>query len=144
MKTITQMKIGLENGPATMFSVCELLGENGIKIIAFYMVEEKDNHSLYFVANDPDRAINILKTARYEVETSDSIACELPSHPGGLNAVIKPLKEADIKIDHIFPCIRTGDITVLILGVSPIGDALQALENNWIKVLGEELYHLWI
>ena len=65
-----------------------------------------------------------------------------PHHPGGLNAVLKPLKEANINVDNIYPCIGTGDITVLILGVGPIKDALMVMEDNWIRVLGDELYHI--
>ena len=142
MKTVKQIDLLLKNEPGTLSAVSDLLGANGINIIAFYVATQKDEGRLYFVSNDPEKAINILKTAGYGIEVRDVIACVTPHHPGGLNAVLKPLKEANINVDNIYPCIGTGDITVLILGVGPVKDALIVMEDNWIRVLGNELYHI--
>ncbi len=142
MKTVKQIDLLLKNKPGTLSAVSDTLGANGINIIAFYVVTEKDEGRLHFVANDPEKAINILKTAGYRIDVKDVIACETPHHPGGLNAVLKPLKAANINVDYIYPCIGTGDLTVLILGVGPVKDTLTILENNWIRVLGDELYHI--
>jgi len=142
MKTVKQIDLLLKNEPGTLSAVSDLLGANGINIIAFYVATQKDEGRLYFVSNDPEKAINILKTAGYGIEVRDVIACVTPHHPGGLNAVLKPLKEANINVDNIYPCIGTGDITVLILGVGPVKDALMVMEDNWIRVLGDELYHI--
>lgn len=142
MKTVKQIDLWLKNEPGTLSAVSDLLGANGINIIAFYVATEKDEGRLHFVANDPVKAINILKTAGYKIEVQDVIACETPHHPGGLNAVLKPLKEANINVDYIYPCIGTGDITVLTLGVGPVEQALKVMEENWIRVLGDELYHI--
>ena len=142
MKTVKQIDLLLKNEPGTLSAVSDLLGANGINIIAFYVTTQKDEGRLYFVSNDPEKAINILKTAGYGIEVRDVIACVTPHHPGGLNAVLKPLKEANINVDNIYPCIGTGDITVLILGVGPVKDALIVMEDNWIRVLGDELYHI--
>lgn len=142
MKTVKQIDLLLKNEPGTLSAVSDLLGANGINIIAFYVATQKDEGRLFFVSNDPEKTINILKTAGYEVKVRDVIACVTPHHPGGLNAVLKPLKEANINVDNIYPCIGTGDITVLILGVGPVKDALMVMEDNWIRVLGDEIYHI--
>jgi hypothetical protein len=142
MKTVKQINLLLKNKPGTLSGVSDLLGANGINIIAFYVSTEKDEGKLHFFANDPDKAINVLKTAGYSLEVRDVIACETPHHPGGLNAVLKPLKAANINVDYIYPCIGTGDITVLILGVGPVKQALKVMEENWIRVLDEDLYHM--
>ena len=142
MKTITQIDLFLENKPGALSSVSHLLAANGINIIAFYVATERDEGMLHFVANDLEKALNVLKTAGYKIQTRDVIACEIPNHPGGLSAVLKPLKEADINVDYIYPCLGTGDMTVLILGVGPVKEALGLMEDNWIRTLGDELYHL--
>jgi len=141
MKTVKQIDLFLKNEPGTLSAVSELLGANGINIIAFYVATEKDQGKLHFVANDPDKAVNVLKTAGYEIELKDVIACETPHHPGGLDAVLKPLKSANINVDYIYPCLGTGDVTVLIVGVGPLKKALGIMEDNWIRVLDDELYH---
>ncbi len=142
MKTVKQIDLILKNEPGTLSALSELLGANGINIIAFYVATEKDKGMLHFVANDPGKAVNVLKTAGYEMEQIDVIACETPHHPGGLNAVLKPLKGAGINVDYIYPCIGTGDITILIVGVGMVKEALGALEENWIRVLDDELYRI--
>jgi len=142
MKTVKQIDLLLKNEPGTLSAVSDLLGANGINIIAFYVATQKGEGRLYFVSNDPEKTINILKTAGYGVKVRDVIACVTPHHPGGLNAVLRPLKEANINVDNIYPCLGTGDITVLILGVGPVKDALMVMEDNWIRVLGDELYHI--
>ena len=142
MKTVKQIDLLLKNESGTLSMVSELLGANGINIIAFYVTTEKDEGRLHFVANDPDKAVNVLKTAGYKIDEQDVIACETPHHPGGLNAVLKPLKAAKINVDYIYPCIGTGETTVLILGVGPLKEAVTIMEDNWIRVLGSELYHI--
>lgn len=142
MKTVKQIDLLLKNEPGTLSMLSELLGANGINIIAFYVTTEKDEGRLHFVANDPDKAVNVLKTAGYKIDEQDVIACETPHHPGGLNAVLKPLKAAKINVDYIYPCIGPSETTVLILGVGPLKEAVTIMEDNWIRVLGKELYHI--
>jgi len=142
MKTVTQIDLLLKNEPGVLSQVSDLLGVNGINIIAFYVITEEEKGRIHFIANDPAKAINILKTAGYNLEQSEVIACETPNHPGGLNAVLKPLAAANINVNYIYPCIGTKNITVLILGVDAVQETLQIMESNWIKVLGDDLYHI--
>ncbi|MBW2636425.1 MAG: hypothetical protein JRC86_02665 [Deltaproteobacteria bacterium] len=142
MKTVTQINHSLKNEPGALSAVSELLGINGVNILAFYFTAQETEGKLHFVANDPDKAINVMKTAGYDIETKDVIACVVPHHPGGLNAVLKPLKVANINVDYIYPYIGEGEITVLILGLKSVNKALKVLKDNWIRTLGSELYHM--
>jgi len=86
----------------------------------------------------------VLEANGYEIESKEILAVQTPHHPGGLNAVLKPLKEAGINVDHLYPCIgaTSNGQTVLMLGVSDLLKARQALRQNWIIILGDELYQL--
>jgi hypothetical protein len=140
MKTVQQIDLALKNEPGQLSEVSDLLGSNGINIIAFYVSTRGDEGRLQFVANDPEKAVNVLQTAGYTLQTAQVLACETPHHPGGLNAVLKPLKKAGINVDYIYPCLGTGDITVLIIGVNPVKETAAILAENWIRILGPELY----
>lgn len=142
MEYVKELRLSLENRPGTLSLVSELLGANAINIIAFYVNTEGEKGTLRFVANDPDKAVNVLTTGGYDVTVKDVLACETPHHPGGLNAILKPLKLANINVDYLYPCLGTGSITVLILGVEDIERAEKILRENWIRILGPELYHL--
>lgn len=142
MKTVKEIELLLKNKPGTLSAVSEVLGANGVNILAFYVTTKGDEGRLHFVCNDPEKAVNTLKTAGYSLKQQEVIACETPHHPGGLNAVLKPLKSADINVDYIYPSIGRPEQTVLILGVEDLEKALRLMEENWIRVLGEDFYHL--
>lgn len=143
MKTVKQIELWLENIPGRLSAVSELMRENRINIIACCYATTRENEGIfYFVANDPDKAVNALKAAGYKMEVKDVIACETPNHPGGLNVVLKVLKEENINVDYIYPCVGTGDVTVMIIGVGTVKKSVNILEKNWIRVFGKELYHI--
>ena len=46
------------------------------------------------------------------------LAVETPDHPGGLNAVLKPLRSAGINVHYLYPHLgRVSDQAIVILGV---------------------------
>ncbi|OPL11485.1 MAG: hypothetical protein AVO39_05245 [delta proteobacterium MLS_D] len=142
MNTVRQIGHSLKNEPGALSEVSDLLGANGINIIAIYFKAQGKEGRLQFVANDPERAINVMTSAGYDIDVTDVIACVVPHHPGGLNAVLKPLRNARINVEYIYPCLGTGAMTVLILGVDAVSRALTILGENWIRIIGEELYHM--
>jgi hypothetical protein len=75
---------------------------------------------------------------------TEVLAVEAPDHPGGLNAVLKPLKEMKINVNYLYTCLRTGENTVLIMGVDRLEEANQVLQKNWVHMYDEELYTLKI
>lgn len=142
METVKEIELTLKNEPGQLSLISDLLGANGIRLIAFYVSNREGKGRLNFVANDPDKAINLLSSGGHTLETHSVIACEIPLHPGGLSAVLKPLKTAGINVDYIYPCLATGKATVLIVRAEPVEQALQAMQEEWIRVLGREIYTL--
>lgn len=140
MKTVRQIDLALKNEPGALSAIGDLLGANGINIVAFYVAAEKEKGILRFVTNDPDRTLKVLKTAGYDLQEKEVIACEVPRHPGGLNSILRCLKTAGIDIDYIYPCIGAGETDILILGAKALSEASDALESNWIRTLDTELY----
>ncbi|MCK4534114.1 MAG: hypothetical protein KAT81_01210 [Syntrophobacterales bacterium] len=143
MKTVKQIELWLNNVPGQLSAVSDILSDNRIDIIACCCAATPEEKGLfYFIVNDPDKAVNVLKSTGYKIKTKQVIACEMPNHPGGMNIILKLLKNADINLDYIYPCMRTGDITVVILGVGPVKKTLKIMEDNWIKVWSDDLYHI--
>jgi hypothetical protein len=144
---VKEIDLVMENDPGQLSVVSEILGSNGIDIIAFYVSTQGKEGRLRFVANDPDRAFTILKARGYRVRANEVIACETPHHPGGLNSILKPLKNERVNVAYVYPCLsRLGreDSAVLILGVAPQDreKTCAVLRENWIRMLDEELYRL--
>ena len=139
---VKQISVSLENVPGKLSEVSEYLGENGINIIALSIADTADISAIRFVANDPEKAINVLRSHGYSIKTTDVLAVEAPNHPGGLNAILKPLKEVSVNVSYLYTCLGAGEKSVLIVGVDKMDEAIQVLRKNWVHMFDEELYTL--
>jgi hypothetical protein len=139
---VKQLSISLENVPGKLSQVSDYLGDNGINIIALSVADTADISAVRFVANDPEKAINVLRSHGYSVKLTEVLAVETPNHPGGLNAILRPLKEMGINVNYLYTCLGRGENTVVIMGVDKIEEAIQVLKRNWVHMYDEELYTL--
>ena len=137
-----QLSVSLENVPGKLSEVSDYLGDNGINIIALSVADTADISAIRFVASDPEKAVNVLRSHNYSVRVTEVLAVEAPNHPGGLNAVLKPLKEMRINVNYLYACLGRGENTVLIMGVDKMEEAIQVMKKNWVHMYDEELYTL--
>jgi hypothetical protein len=140
---VKQISISLENVPGKFSEVIGYLGENGINIIAVSVADTADISAVRFVANDPEKAANVLESNGYSVKITEVLAVEAPHHPGGLNAVLKPLKEARININYLYTCLARSEKAVLIVGVDNMEEATRVLRRNWVRMIDEEIYTIY-
>ena len=144
---VKEIELALKNESGQLLLVSDVLNANGIAIIALQINTRGTQGSLRFVANDHARALTVLQSRGYKVKINEVIACEIPSHQGGLNSVLKVLRNENINTDYIYPCLnrlKKDSGTILIVGLSP-GDrerAMSAFKENWIRVLDEEFTRL--
>ena len=140
---LKQISISLPNRPGELSKISDLLGDEGVNIRAIASATEAESSVVRFVVDNPKKALAVFKSRGYQVTTHDVFAVETPDHPGGLNAVLKPLKEAGINVLYLYPFIgRFHDDAVLILGVDRTEDAIAVLQKNYIPVLKKELYSI--
>ena len=140
---IKQISVSLDNVPGALSQVSEILGNEGVNIRAVSVADTADISTVRFVVDEPSKAINILNTNGYSVKETDVLAVETPDHPGGLNAVLKPLKEAQINVHYLYPFLgRVSDQAIVILGVDKTDDAEKVLQQNWVHTVGNEIYNL--
>lgn len=145
MKTVKEISITLENKPGTLSEISELMSGSGIDLLALIVRTVGAEGTLSFVASDPSRSVSILESAGHSPTVRDIIAAEAPHHPGGLNAILRPLKRKGINVDCLYACIGcygAGDSPIILLGVNELAAAYEALSSEWIKMYGEELYDL--
>jgi hypothetical protein len=139
---VKQISVNLDNVPGKLSEVNDYLEENGINIIALSVADTTDMSLIRFVASDPEKAANVLKSHGYSINMIDVLAVEVPNHPGGLKAVLKSLKETSVNVNYLYVGLGTGEKTVLIMGVDKMVEAIQVLKKNWIQIYDEELYTL--
>src|SRR4030042_3624327 len=136
---VKQISVSLENVPGKLSEMTDYLGENDINIIAVSVADTADVSAIRLVASNPEKAANVLKTYGYSIKISEVLAVETPNHPGGLNAILKPLKDVSINVSYLYTCLGTGEKTVLIVGVDKMEEATKVLKKNWVHMYDEEL-----
>ena len=141
---IKQISITLENLPGTLMDVSERLGVEGINIRAISVAEADKTSAVRFVTDNPAKTMNVLRSHGYAVVETDVIAVEVPDHPGGLLAVLKPLKASKINVIYLYPFLGRGESgqAIIILAVDKTQEAINVLKKNWVRTFGREIYAL--
>ena len=140
--TVKQITIEIPNEPGQMAIISDILGEAGVNILALFISTKtpEGNGMIRFVADDPPKAESIMQSRGFNVSTQEVLAAETPHHAGGLLAVLNPLKRAKVNVEYLYPCIGTGEATILILGVDKVAEAVEALQSDWIRLIEDEIY----
>ncbi|MCP4137867.1 MAG: hypothetical protein GY754_43295 [bacterium] len=138
---ITQVSIAVDNTPGELNRVTEILEKEQINIKSIMAAAALTPVQLNLVVDEPDRAEAILKGAGFTVKTKEVIAVATPDHPGGLNAVLRPLLEASVNVETMYPFINPkGDEAIIILEVDKIPEAKEVLKKHWVKTYSTEIY----
>jgi hypothetical protein len=141
---VKQISVTLENVPGAFLNISEYLAAEGINIRAISVADTSDITTVRFVTDDPTKTANVLKSNGYMIKLTDVIAVEIPDHPGGLRAVLKPLKAANINVLYFYPHLGRGESgqPIVILGVDKTEEAIEVLKKNWVHTFGNEIYTL--
>jgi hypothetical protein len=140
---IKQLSVSLDNVPGSFSTISEILGREGVNIRAISVADTSDISTVRFVVDDPAKAKNILVGNGHTPKETEVLAVEIPDHPGAVNAVLKPLKAANINVHYLYPHLgRIHDNAIVILGVDKTEEAQKVLAQNWVNTLGPEAYNL--
>jgi len=141
---VKQISITLDNVPGTFLGISECLGDEGINIRAISVADTSKISTVRFVTDDHGKTANVLKSNGYKTHIDEGIAVEIPDHPGGMRAVLKPLKVSGINVLYFYPFLGRGEDwqPIVILGVDRTEDAVEILHKNWVKTFGNEIYSL--
>jgi hypothetical protein len=141
---VKQISVSLDNTPGKFLAISEFLGAEGINIRAITVADTSDISTVRFVTDDPKKTVNVLKSHGFSPKETEVIAVEVPDHPGGLQAILKPLKSSHINVLYFYPFLGRGESgqPIVIIGVDKTDDALATLKKNCVHTFGREIYHL--
>ena len=142
--SVKQISVSLDNTPGCLLTVSEYLRIEGVNIRAVSVADTSDISTVRLVTDDPKKTIDVLKSHGYAAKETDVIAVEVPDHPGGLQAILKPLIASNINVLYLYPFLGRGESCqpIVILGVDKTEEALDALKQNWVHSFGPEIYSL--
>jgi len=142
--SVTQISVSLENVPGKFLEVSDILRTEGINIRAISVADTADISTVRFVTDNTKKTASVLRSHGYVLKETNVIAVEVPDHPGGLQAVLKPLKAANINVTYFYPYLGRGESgqPIVIMGVDKTEEAIEVLKNNWVHTFGKEIYSL--
>ena len=142
--SVKQISVSLDNTPGKFLEISEYLGTEGINIRAISVADTADISTVRFVTDNPEKTVNVLKSHGYAIKETEVLALEVPDHPGGLQAILKPLKAAGINVHYLYPYLGRGESgqPIIIVGVDKTDEAVNILQKNWVHLFGKEIYVL--
>jgi hypothetical protein len=140
---VDQLSVQIENKPGELSKLSDLLGDEGVNLKAVMAAVQGGEAQIHLVPDDADKAFEIISGHGYQVHRHQVVAVETPDHPGGLGAILKPLKNKGINVIFLYPAIgKLNQSAVMIVGAEPIEAAVKALSENYIRILDRELFAL--
>ncbi|HEX3043571.1 MAG TPA: ACT domain-containing protein [Bacillota bacterium] len=135
---IKQISVFLENKSGRLAKVTKLLGDNGINIRALSIADTSDFGILRLIVNDPDKALQILKTGDFTVSETDIIAVQVPDQPGGLAKILALLDSHKLNIEYMYAFVgKSGANAVVVFRVENPDRSLAILQQEGVALLEE-------
>ncbi|HOM27945.1 MAG TPA: hypothetical protein PLS81_00620 [Deltaproteobacteria bacterium] len=141
--SVKQYRLQTANVSGKLSYLSDVLAKHGVNIRAISVGQEsKDVSSICVVVDDTKKAKNAFAVENIEFEEVDVLAVEMPDHPGGMNAVLKPLRDAKVNVITMYPYIGRVANPIIIMEVDHLKTATDVLKRNWVKLWDKELYRL--
>ncbi|MBR6243493.1 MAG: amino acid-binding protein [Ruminococcus sp.] len=138
MSNVKQISVFVDNRPNQLTGVMKLLKTAGINVRALSIADTKDFGILRMIANDTEKAVDILKDASYAVTVTEIVAISIPDSPGQLSRVLDILGEENVNIEYLYAFLGTSDRAVsFVIRVDDNDNAAAALTKGGIIQLTE-------
>lgn len=136
---VRQISVFIENQPGKLAEFSELLGREGIDLVALSIADTTNFGILRCIVCDWQRASDIITAAGYTATVTEVLAVSVPDRPGGMAAAIRALTDAGISIEYLYSFVRAaGDHALLIFRVEDLQRAAQVMRDSGIALITEE------
>jgi len=139
---VKQVSVFLENKEGRLYEMCRALGNAGINMRALCVAETMDYGVVRLIADNPKKAVDVLRNEGFTVAETDVLAVEIPDRPGGLADVLGVLARAGINVEYLYCFVEpSGDRAIDVMRVEDIEGAMKVLEAAGINVVhGDDIY----
>jgi hypothetical protein len=136
-----QVSVFLENKSGRLNEVTSILGKAGINISAFSIADSSDFGVLRMIVPEPEKAVEVLKSHFFSVQTTPVILVTSPNKPGSLSDLLEILSEENIFIEYIYAFSMSEDSAVIVIRPSDIDKCLQVLNSRKNELLSRDEHY---
>jgi hypothetical protein len=135
--TNRQLTVLTGNSASGIGGLIERLGAEGVDIRAHCLVDNGDgNCKLRIIVSEPDRALQILQSAKFAAVVNDVVIVETDDKPGGLSRLLAGVARENIQIEYSYTAAsdRPG-AAVMVFRFSDNDRAAEIFEKSGLRLL---------
>ena len=99
---VKQISIMLDNIPGQLYRMTSVLADKMIDIRALTVANSSDFSTVRLIVDNVIWTSSVLRDAGFEVFATDVMAVEVPDVPGGMNSVLRILKDGRVNIEYMY------------------------------------------
>lgn len=133
---VKQNIVFVTNKAGSLQEVTRILAEKEINIYGFACFDAPEFALFRMVSDNAEEAGKILTERGYMNRLTEVIAVDLKDEVGGLNAVLKVLRDCNVNLDYIYTSYHRGSSQpIMILQGEDLFVTETVLKNNGFRVL---------
>lgn len=133
---IKQISIFLENAAGRLAEVTRVLKEGNINLRAIMIADTADFGILRIIADEPERAIEVLKNAQFTVKTTDVLSLTVEDKVGSLADVLALFEQHQINIEYLYAALeQIGETAVVVFRMEELEKAVEVIKTSGLAVL---------
>lgn len=119
---VPQLSVFLDNTAGRLAEVTRILGLEGINIRGFSVADTADFGILRLIVNDKDRALDVLRAAKFTVHEGPVILARVPDNPGGLAKALGGFAAHNLNVEYAYAIVQS----IIAFGVEDVeaGEAM--------------------
>ena len=135
--TINQISIFLENTAGRIADVTKTLKDNSINLRAIMIADTAEFGILRIITDDSEKALSVLKEAKFTTKTTDVLAISISDKVGALHDVMALFQNNGINIEYLYASLeKTGDTAIIIFKVEDPEKGLEVIKANGLSTAG--------
>ncbi len=139
---IKQLSVFLENNPGTLRAMTELLGKDGIDLLALSIADTQSFGIVRTIihSGQVDRALNLLKENGYIAKVNHVICAAVPDKPLGLSSLLAVIEKSCLSVEYMYSFLRAAKpgTAHMILRLDDGKKAEEIFEQNGVVMLSQE------
>ena len=137
--TVRQLSVFLENRVGQLLRLAQLFTDTNIRILAVSIVNSVDCAVCRLIVDEPDRATDILRDARFQVSEAELLVVSLPHGRRGLLHTWATLLGGEVSVNYTYPLLtQPRGASALAVCVDSLHQAVEVLHERGFEVLDEE------
>ena len=138
--SLKQISVFVENKPGKMQHLTQVLADHKVDMRALSLAETSDFGIVRIIVDDVYTAATILKDEGFIHNVTKVLGVAIPDEPGGLNAVLAVLSEAQINVEYMYAFLggKMVDHAYMIFRVEDNKAAVAALAAKGIHCVDQD------